>query len=56
MTTGFVANVVVSGALVPHTHLTHVCPVHFLEINKMQYIKMKSCEKALLHKIIYSTF
>lgn len=46
MTTSFVASVVVSGALIPHTQLTHVSPVHFSKINKMQNLKMKFCEKA----------
>lgn len=56
MTTSFVPNVVVSGALIPHTQLTHIPPVHFSETDKMQNFKMKFCEKALLHRIIYSIF
>lgn len=36
MTTSFIANVVMSGALTPHTHLTHVFPVRFSGMNKIQ--------------------
>lgn len=39
MTASFVPNVVVSGVLIPHTQLTHVPPVHFSEIDKMQNLK-----------------
>lgn len=56
MTTSFVANVIVSGARIPHSQLTHVSPAHFSELDKMQNLKMKFCEKALLHRIIYSIF
>jgi len=56
MTTSFVANAIMSGSLTPHTCLTHVSPVHFTEIDKMQYLKMKLCGKVLLHRIIYNIF
>lgn len=56
MTTSFVANVVTSAALTPHTRLTHVSPVHFPEMNKMLYLKMEFCEKVLLHRITNNIF
>lgn len=56
MTTSSDANVLMSAALTPHPRLIHVSPVHFSEINKMQYLKIKFCEKILLHRIIYNIF
>lgn len=56
MTTSFAATVVMFGAITPHAHLTHISKVPFSELNKMQYLKIKICEHALLHGIIYSVF